>query len=188
MAAAAMATATATVKGDRSKSCVKYAYQLAADVADLRPNWFSERSLKPPNKAQENGLAVEPDARLWFCQHKNVEIVQVGGILSDCGRFWTSTDGLTVDRDGQLDGCLELKCPMLHTQAEYVTEGVLPVDYRPQVHGELFVTGLKVAHFVSYAKNLPPLYVEVIPDDYTDRLAEAMEDFWGIYDEVLSKL
>jgi hypothetical protein len=71
-----------------------------------------------------------------------------------------------------------MKCPELKTHAQYLAENRLPPEYRAQVHGCLIVTGRKWWDFLSYAPGLKPLLLRVEPDHYTQRLREALEEFW----------
>lgn len=179
-----------TPTGKPSAQAEDYAAELAADVAHLSPTWYTERGNKPPNQAMQNGIAVEPEARKFFEMERECQVIQVGGILSECGRFWCSPDGLVIGDGGSLCAGLELKAPLLKTQAAYVLKDELPREYVPQVHGALVVTSgtLALWHFLSYASGLPPLLVDVRPNEYTDRLRAALEGFWKLYMGVLDKL
>lgn len=160
-----------------------YIAELIADIVDLSPNAFSERG-RIGTAAMEAGRQAEPKARNWYSMVRNVNVQQVGFVLSDCGRFGGSPDGLVGEEGG-----LELKCPLLKTQAGYLMDGeVLPNDYKPQVHFHLIVTNRPWWDFMSYAEGLPPLLIRVTPDDYTVKLAEALADFLRKYDAALAKL
>ncbi len=179
-----------TPGGKLSTSARKYAARLAADVANLSPTWFSEDEgrNKPPSRAMRNGQAAEPEARAWFQMERECHVIQVGGILSPCGRFWCSPDGIVVSDAGTFSGGLELKCPLLETQAERVVDG-FGHEFRPQVHGGLVVAGgdLPLWTLLSYASGLPPVLEDVRPDEYTAALKEELEKFWGLYTETLQK-
>lgn len=153
-----------------------YVAELIGDIHTLLPNFFSERPAA--NRAMQHGTDTEPEARRWFEMESELEVRQVGFCLSDDGRFGCSPDGL-VYTGGELLAALELKCPQPKTQVRYVLDDELPNAYRPQVHGQLLVTGLPCVHFVSYCPGLPPLVKRIEPDDYTARLAEELERFWG---------
>ncbi len=178
-----------TPGGKLSKSATKYAAKLCADVAHLSPTWFSENALnKPPNRAMQNGTAVEPEARKWFEFEQDCSVEQVGGILSSCGRLWCSTDGIVIGDGGTFKGGLELKCPLLETQAERLIDGI-GEEFNPQVHGGLVVAEgiLPKWWLLSYAAGLDAILVEFQPDDYTSALRESLEGFWSMYEEALKK-
>jgi hypothetical protein len=124
------------------------------------------------SKEMRYGVDTEPHARAWYEFDRNETVRQVGFCLSDCGRYGASTDGLVGE-----DGVLELKCPKLSTHARYLIEGVLPSEYRAQVHGELLVTGRRWCDFVSYTDGLPPFVVRVEPDEFTAALAVELDRF-----------
>lgn len=155
-----------------------------------RPNAFSSRG-RIGTAAMEAGRSSEPEARLAYAARMNVTVHQVGFVPSPCGLFGCSPDGLVNpksyasgrDRDGRrwvdchADGLLELKCPMPATHEKYLAKGVLPNEYRPQVHGQLVVTGLPWVDFVSHAHGHDPLIVRVTPDDYTEAVRAALLSF-----------
>lgn len=164
-----------------------YMCELAAEIAHLTPNFFTENANRPKSYAMEQGTSAEPDARAYYESIRNTDVRQVGFCLSDCGRFGASPDGL-IGTPEKWEGGLELKCPLLKTQAEYLLDGVLPAEYKPQTHWQLMVTKLPFVDFLSYSIGLPPLLVRVEPDKYTETLKQLAEDFWGKYLEVLRKL
>jgi hypothetical protein len=166
-----------TPTGKYSAGARGYICELIADTVNQSPNFFSETGRRPMNHAMQVGADTEPEARRWYAFERDVQVKQVGFVLSDCGRYGCSPDGLVGD-----DGLLELKCPAGKAQVEYLLAGGLPADYRPQVHGQLLVTGRKWVDFVSYADYLPTLIVRVVPDEYTDKLRAALDQFLKDYD------
>lgn len=126
--------------------------------------------------AMQNGIDTEDDARNWYEFQEDVDVQQVGLCVSDCERYGCSPDGLIGD-----EGCLELKCPSLETQAKYLLEGGLPREYRCQCHGQLIVTGRKWIDFVSFCPGLPTHKFRVEPDSFTDALANELDAFCKKY-------
>lgn len=172
-----------------SEQAMSYALELAADVSNQQPNWFTERMGKPPNKAVSDGIAREAESRRWFEMERDCSVVQVAFVLHDSGLYGASPDGLIVADSGALAGTLELKNPMRETQAGYLLEpDTLPSAYRPQCHGHLLVTGLPRCSFLSYCPDLPGMIVEVGADEFTVALKEALEHFTVTYLSVLDKL
>lgn len=129
--------------------------------------------------AMRNGVMLEPHARAWYEFAADVSVSRVGFIISDCGRFGCSPDGLIGD-----DGGLEVKCPGGKTHIRYLLDGVLPAKYKPQVHASLAISGRMWWDFVSYCRGLPPLCVRVERDSYTDRVCEVMERFAERWTEI----
>lgn len=194
-----------TPTGKRSAQAKRYAARLATELVNLSPTAFSDRRIGTP--AMEAGRRSEPDARRFYSLLRGTDVQQVGFVVSACGRFGCSPDGLVGleaadagqdEQNGLLlpwveaeaAGLLELKCPLLETHAEYRVEGddYLPGEYKPQVHGQLLVTGLPWVDFLSYAEGLDAHLVRVVPDDYTRLLAEALDEFLALYADTARKL
>jgi len=154
---------------------------IAELIGDLYNPGVPDRAENFTTRAMQNGIDLEPEARRWYEMHVDQDVQRVGFVVSDCGRWGCSPDGLVGE-----DGLLELKCPMLKTQVKYLLAGTLPDEYRCQVHGQLIVTGRKWVDFASYASaRLQPLLIRVEPDAFTDKLRTALEAFSERYAEVL---
>lgn len=167
-----------TPTGRASASQPTYIAELLGDIHCLTPNYFDQHGT--PSRAMQHGTDTEPEARRSFVLDTQLQVQQVGGCVSDCGRFWSSPDGLILNEHNSnypFTGALELKCPYRATQVEYLMDGGLPPEYRPQCHGHIIVTGLPICHFYSYAAGLPALHVVVTRDAYTDKLADELERF-----------
>jgi hypothetical protein len=59
---------------------------------------------------------------------------------------------------------IEIKCPLMRTHFEYIERNVLPSEYRYQVQGQLFVTGLEYCDFISYVEGMKPFIIRVYAD------------------------
>lgn len=124
-------------------------------------------------KYMEDGNVMEDEARPWYEFTHGVKVLTPGFIVSDCGRYGCSPDGLV-----EACGGLEIKCPTPTTHAGYVLRGALPGDYAAQVHGSLLVTGLPWWDFVSYSRHMPPLVVRVERDEtIIARMSETLASF-----------
>lgn len=161
----------------------EYICELIAERMSLVPaaDW-------PMNAAMRHGVEFEAEARRWFEFEAGFEVAQVGLVMSECGRFGCSPDGLIVDGSGVFAAGLELKCPQGKTHVKYLLDGTLPDEYRCQVHGCLAVTGLPLWHFVSYAPGFPPLHVRVEADEFTTKLRAALGDFDARLKAALAKV
>lgn len=133
--------------------------------------------------AMRNGRIKEPASRRFYEFETNRDVVEVGFVTTDDGRFGCSPDALCGD-----DGGLELKNPTAATHVRWLCAGVVPPEYLPQVHFSLLVTKREWWDFMSYYAGLPPLLLRVVPDDKTLKLAEALESFWEIYQGVKAKV
>jgi len=116
------------------------------------------------NAVMEHGIETEPEARAEYETVIGTKVTEVGFIMRDeIDKYhdWVgiSPDGLTPD------GMIEIKCPMMRTHLEYIEGGKMPTDYRYQVQGQLFVTGLPYCDFVSYVEDMKPFIIRVFPDE-----------------------
>jgi hypothetical protein len=167
-------------KGELSKSAIDYACTLIAETI-VPPNYWIGQEFQTGPMA--NGTRTEREARNFLELQLDTDIRQVGFVLTDDNRFGASPDGL-IDPDRGV----ELKCPEHKQQIRYLIDGVLPIAYRPQVHGNMLVTGRNEWIFMSYAVGLPPVIVTVKADEYTLKLAEALESFWQLYTDLRARI
>lgn len=193
-----------TGEGKESKQQAGYLTELMNHRINPEGNAFTESGKRIGTPAMEEGRATEPEARDFYAMTRGKSVKEVGFVVSDCRRFGCSPDGLVgtrlvtrgrepsrVDQHKQIqwvecaaEGGLELKCPQPHTQQKYLAKpDQLPNRYRPQVHGQLLVTGAPWWDFLSYVKDDTPLLVRVVPDDYTRALADALERFLQVYQD-----
>lgn len=128
------------------------------------------------NKHTLRGKELEPEAREFYAFECDVQLRQVGLIVSDDGLMGCSPDSL-VDPDGGL----EIKCPDGPTHVAWVRAGGLPTEYKAQVHGSLLVTGRAWWDFLSYCPGYAPLLVRTVPDAFTAELAAHMAEFQKRY-------
>lgn len=148
------------------------------------------------SRAMEWGQQTEAEARRLFALETDLDIGNGGFCTTDCKRFGSSPDGLiglSVFSDAEprwnVMGALELKCPLPETHAGYLMDGdVLPVDYKYQVHGHLLVTGAPCCWFMSYCPGMRPLLLKIEPDETTEKLRAALEEFHGRFMAALEKV
>ncbi len=131
-------------------------------------------------RAMDEGSALEGEARAAYeLEFDPPAMSQVGFVLSTCGRFGGSPDSLVGDAGG-----LEVKCPIATTQISYLRGGILPTDYRCQVHGYMAVTGRSWWDFYSYRRGLPRFRVRVVRDEFTEKLTAELARFCDRYNQV----
>ncbi|MFH1555187.1 MAG: YqaJ viral recombinase family protein [Pseudomonadota bacterium] len=132
----------------------------------------------------EQGSLRESEAVPWYALTSGREIVPVGFITTDDGRFGCSPDGLFEDGSG-----IEVKCPDLHTHVKYLLDGALPAQYIAQVQGSILVAGAPEWTFLSYCRALPPLVVAVQADEtLIETLQVALEAFCARLDAGYERL
>lgn len=133
--------------------------------------------IRPATEEMYEGMRLEAEARCAFeVGYASEPVKEVGLIIHESGMFGASPDALVGGDSG-----VELKCPNGATQIGYLRAGVLPSEYRCQVHGSMVVTGRKTWSFFSYARNLPPLHLLVEWDWFTDKLAAELIKFSSRY-------
>ncbi len=140
------------------------------------------------NNAMRHGTETEPLARERYEMLQSVTVRQIGFCKTDDERFGASPDGL-VDPDG----VVEIKCPQPKTHAKYILNpGALVGDYAPQIHGLLIVTGRQWCDIMSFCPlalpGFDPVIQRVEPNDYTDLLRRALDEFWSRFEVALEAL
>lgn len=167
----------------------------AATRRNYRVQLVTERLIGAPiangftSKAMEWGTQTEPLARLAYEAHTSEPVEETGFLLHPsldwCG---ASPDGLIGS-----DGILEIKCPEPATHMEWLLDGVLPSEHVAQVQGQLWITGRKWAHFVSFdprfPENLQLLLVRVERDEeYIAKLEKEVRIFLREVDQLHDRL
>ena len=161
-------------KGEISKQSVEYMDELIAEC------FFDEACAKPNSPWMERGHEAEPLARKCFEDLTGLNLRQVGFVKHPAG-FGCSPDALVVDADGNYIAGLELKCPTPKIHVKYHRQGVLPPEYKQQVHGSMVVTGLDRWYFMSYAPGVQPFLLCIERDEYTQTLESGLLVFMGAY-------
>jgi len=135
--------------------------------------------------ATEQGQELEYEARAWYSlTYDDHKCSLVGFVEHDSGRCGASPDGLLGE-----DGGLEIKCPEPHTHVKYLMQGVLPKEYAPQVHMNLYATGRKWWRFVSYRRGFPEFVLHIDRDEkIIEQIEKALERFYVEFDAGLAKL
>jgi len=135
--------------------------------------------------AMARGTELEPVARQWYEHTTGREVQQTGLVLSDCGRFGGSPDGLCADRG------IEIKCPMQNTFVDIAESGKLPDEHLLQVQGMLWITKLPRWDYVLFtdSRGLLPVIIEVTPDEKIFAALEAtMPEFCAALDDAEKRM
>lgn len=151
-----------TATGKPSTSAEAYINQLIAEK-------LTERTTEVKvNEWMQRGTELEPLARQYYELSTGLEVQEVGFCKHDTMECGVSPDGLVGE-----DGGLEIKCPAPHTHVKYLRDDKLPVVYKQQVMGCLWITGREWWDFVSYHETMPVLQVRVYRDeDYIAKLED----------------
>ena len=153
-------------KGDLSASSKKYMYELVAERMGATVEFFKSEYMARGNE-------LENDARLTYEFIKDCEVLEVGFCKDDNAEVGISPDGLIGE-----DGGLEIKCPKETTHISYLDDGGLPLIYKPQVQGAMWITGRLWWDFMSYHPQLPPMIIRVLRDEkYISKMDKVITKF-----------
>jgi hypothetical protein len=126
--------------GKESASIGKFAKKLALEICYEK---LTENNFK--SAAMQAGNELEPIARSLY-QKKTLELVEEAGfMISDCGCFGYSPDGLVGD-----DGLIEIKSVEAEKHSEIILDGKAPLDYKCQIQGGLWISERKWCDLVVY--------------------------------------
>lgn len=135
--------------------------------------------------AMDQGTLLESEAIPFVQFTYGVKVERVGFITNDEGTVGASPDGLVGNRAAGL----EIKCPQPDTHVRYLVGGRLPKEYAAQVHGSMYVTGLKEWHFLSYSRQFPPLFLTVKRDEAIMGLIdEALRPALALFTETVARV
>ena len=137
------------------------------------------------NKTMDRGSEVEKQAREYY-EALFGKVEQVG--------FVELNDYVGCSPDGMVgkDGIIETKCPFPSTHVKYIIENKLPANYKPQVQGQLWVTGRQWCDFLSYdprVSDRPFWKIRVFRDEkYINVLSIAIGTFVNELKELEGKI
>ncbi|MEE9158952.1 MAG: YqaJ viral recombinase family protein [Gammaproteobacteria bacterium] len=183
-------------RGDYSKSAIRYIARLIRETVSGPVHGYT-------SDAMMYGIATEAEARMWYELQYDCDVEQVGLILNK-GAAW-SPDGRVNEvvkkvrgyseagdkplySHTQTKGAVEFKCAEEETHIMWLLNGGLPVEHKPQCHGALNIGELDWLDFVSYCPGYRSLVVRVVPDDYTKKVAAALETFLEQYQAAKGKV
>ena len=149
--------------------------QASGYMNDLLAEWFiGEKKSIYQSAAMTRGIELEPEARALWEFEFDQPVEEVTFCFKDENRLvGCSPDGLAGDF-----GLLEIKCPNPGTHVGYLKDGGLPLKYKQQVQGQLWVTGKKWCSFMSYCPGMDPFFVTVEPDkEYQKSLDTVINNF-----------
>jgi hypothetical protein len=149
-------------------------YYKEKDLITFKPSW-----------AMERGTRLEEVARIDFELREGIEVSEVGFVTNEAfgDHIGCSPDGLI---DGGKGG-IEIKCPLPATHIKYHREGVLPKEYRAQVHGCMAVCDADYWWFTSFCPNIKDFTLKIYKDEYTSSLAQTLKEFNKLFAQRLSE-
>jgi len=152
----------------------KISEQAAAYRHELIAEWLTGRPAETyVNSWMQWGNLLEGEARAYYEFQREAPVEEVGFIyLDDRKLVGCSPDGLTPDGGG-----VELKCPSPGVHVHYLLNGI-PIKYKPQVQGAMWITGAEWWDWVSYHPDMPAVIVRSRRDEtYIANLSIAVESF-----------
>ena len=103
------------------------------------------------NAAMKWGIETEQEAKDRYEEMTGAIIQPCGFALhGDIEYFGASPDGLLSS-----DGLIEIKCPTSITHMQWLLDGVVPEQHKPQMMAQMLVTGRKWCEFMSYDPRFP---------------------------------
>jgi hypothetical protein len=150
-----------------SKSAERYMNELLAERVMGHP------TISAVSTWMDRGSQMETEAVLYYEGQRDLDTVKVGFVSND-----EMTIGASPDRFVGGDGLLEIKVPKEHTHMHYLLTSSVDAAYRPQVQGQLWVTGRQWADILSYHPEMPPALIRVTRDEaFIDLLSRAVVTF-----------
>lgn len=151
-------------KGQYSAQATAY----AAVIVAKRLGVYTEA---PPSFWMTWGIENEPAAKEAYTHRTGRAIEEVGFCVPD------ATDAYGCSPDGLIgtEGLLEVKCPAPETLIAYHGAGELPDQYRPQVQGQMLVTGRRWCDFWAWHPSVTPFLLRVEADPvYQENIADCL--------------
>ncbi len=134
--------------------------------------------------AMDQGVLLESVARPWYSFTNDVEVNQVGLMLTDDGRIGASPDGIVGD-----DGGVEIKCFQPVHALEVLLKNEVPKDNIVQVQTCLYVSGRKWWDFVSFSNQFPAVVIRCYPEPKLQAaIKEATDAFNVKFDAACAKI
>jgi hypothetical protein len=174
----------AKTKSGYSTSRQNLLMQLALEIITGRPQ---EASWESPAMVQGRGR--EADALAAYETLTGRLVQRCGFLKHDTLRCGASLDGYL----GDFDIVVEAKSPIPATHWEYLSTGAVPLEYRTQALHQLFVTGARECHWLSYCPEFPApgdVKLVVIPRLDAEMAAYELElrTFLGLVDKQTAEI
>jgi len=165
-------------KGEKSKSYKTYMYELIAEkLIKEKENTFKTEWMERGNK-------IEPLARSSYEFIHDVSVKEVGIMLNDDGTIGASPDGLIGEKGG-----LEIKCPKPATIVKYLINNQLPLEYKPQVMGNLWISEREWWDFLAFHPVMKFFQIRVYRDEeYIKKMEQHINDFVDELNEGFDKI
>lgn len=167
-------------RGDYATGRVDLIYKLID--GEVRPD--DQEDGWSGNKHTERGKELEPEALSWYENFLASEpCTRVGFAYNPDLDAGASADLLVGKKGG-----VEAKAPDGKTHIKYLLGGVVPDEYKAQVHGNMAVYRRPWWDFVSYCPGYRPLVVRTVRNEYTEKLELYLKKFAAERRELMAKV
>lgn len=178
---ASVAAKFITAKGNPSTQANREIGRIVCEEAGLQEPEFIK-----PTYWMERGIVLEPEARRWFSVETDLEVTECGFIENDAGDAGISPDCITLDGEQVIP--VELKCRKPGNHLMNVLGATLPDLAKAQVHFQIVICDAPYAYYMEYNPNIKPLLLKVIRDDYTEKVALALDTYRALLPEAREML
>ena len=157
-----------TPTGKRSTQADEFSSELVAEM-------LLARDVKAfvGNYHTERGHELEPQAVQLYEFVNEVKTTPGGFVTDDAVTMGCSPDRLIGD-----EGLLEVKCCKPAVMVDYILTQAIDRDFKPQLQGQLLVTGRAYVDLVPFHPDFPAVSIRVERDEeYLKLMQEYMEAF-----------
>jgi hypothetical protein len=121
----------------------------------------------------ERGKELEPEAVAYYELERGLDVTHGGFVTNDAGTYGASPDGFAGE-----EGLIEIKCLGGKGHVGVLLNPDKAIKHRPQIQGQLLVTGRKWVDNLFYHPKLPRLIIRVERDEeYIAKLQTALDTF-----------
>lgn len=168
-----------------SASIKKYAKHLALELT------YDNLKVGFKSPSMEAGNELEPIARQLYQEERLVAVKELGMMISDCGNYSYSPDGIVGE-----DGLIEIKCLEANNHSDLILSEKLemPSTYKCQVQGGLMISDRKWCDFVAYNKEVRNKEKQLIiirverDEEFIKKLKAGIDKVIELRDEFINKI
>ncbi len=136
----------------------------------------------------ERGIELEATARNMYYFETQNDVQEVAFVDWEKLRAGCSPDGIVYDKDGNIDGITEFKCPDIVAYLK-AADGYIKPEYRTQIQFNMLITGAKWCDYVVFFPGMKLVVQRVEPDaEAQTQIENALVLLNTKYDELLDKI
>lgn len=141
------------------------------------------------SKDMQWGIDNEPKARETYEEINGLE-VEVPKLVIDHPTLMAgaSPDGLVGEK-----GLIEIKCPTSANHIQTIIKGEVPSQHKPQIQGQLWITGRPWCDFISFDPRLDDknaIFIKRVyrDEEYINKLSKSVTIFLHEVDQLIKRL